>query len=173
MKTVDSVTIDNPAEVAGILSKSHLGTRVEGEERTKMLNSLKDRSKSRASKYGKEDILLHRGMDDDEHSKFVRDGHCHHCEDKDNLYEWSTDKKDADDYKSQRNAKKEKGHSVSAWVHEDDIHSLKEMKKSMAPATPSTPHATTQSATQPTDTGFSATGYGAFALPLSPSEVQK
>lgn len=173
MKTVDSIIVDNPAEVAGILAKSHLGTRVEGEERQKMLGSLKDRTKTRASKHGKEDILLHRGMDDDEHSKFVRDGHCHHCEDKDNLYEWSTDKKDADDYKGKRHAAKEKGHSVSAWIHEDGIHSLskKEVKKSMAPQTPAAPNTAANNVPAPNSIGFSSSGYGAMASPTTPSEV--
>ena len=105
-------------------------------ERKEMLSELKKKTTTRKNKEGAEDILLHRGMDDDEHSTFVKDNQCHHhtCKEK-KQYEWSTNKKDADDYAEQCQKAKKKGHSISAWIPEQDVQSTK-LGKSMSPAAP-------------------------------------
>jgi hypothetical protein len=106
-------------------------------ERKEMLSELKKKTTTRKNKEGADDILLHRGMDDDEHRTFVKDNQCHHhtCKEK-KQYEWSTNKKDADDYAEQCKKAKKKGHSISAWIPEQDVQSTK-LGKSMTPAAPS------------------------------------
>jgi len=106
----------------------------------KMLDDFKSKTITRKNKNGTDDILLHRGMHDEEHSAYVKDNQCHHhtCKEK-KEYEWSTNKKDADDFAEQCVKAKKKGHSISAWIPEQDIKSIKPniLKKDMSPAVPS------------------------------------
>lgn len=99
-----------------------------GLSRRKMLKSLKSQTKTRQNGCGDTEYLLHRGMGAKEHKKFIKDGASHHhtCPER-KIYAWTTDRKKANEYRDKYSGE-EKGHRVSAWFHENDIHSQPDTK---------------------------------------------
>jgi hypothetical protein len=139
-----------------------MNNRTEGKERESMLANLSKQTEIKSGKKGKH-FLLHRGMGKEEHSKFVRNGVINHHKDKNRkIWSWSSDKKEADKYKDQY-----KGHTVSAWIHEKDIHSMPNstvsgsIKKGYGDASPAT------SPTLPSYSGADVKGGTGDAPPLS------
>jgi len=100
--------------------------RAEGNERSRMLHKLHGLTQVKKNPDGTRSFLMHRGMDAGEVKSKVK-GKKFSSETRTS---WSPDKEVAQIFASHNTPVGEKGHVVSAWVHENHIHSMPSMQLS-------------------------------------------